>query len=393
MVVWKLCQRRPQALSRRGIRPVVKLWDDETVDWSAVPVLLLRSLWSYSRPGRFPEFLRFLDRLQAAGAEPSEDLANIRWHVHKQYLLDLLAAGIPTVPTLLVRCAAGCCSSSDRVGWDPAATMRASSAGGRQTWEAVRASAVELGWGVSATEEGCVWKPALGSQGDGVRRVTFPKCAVDDGEPQGKRARLDPSAVVAARATGWPAAPIFVPGTGPPGLLSLWQKDDMAAVDAAAGFVETFDVDMLLQPLLPLVPQLGEICLVFVRGKFVHAVHKDPTGLSTMATRARLLSAGCAIFANRVRSVIPTAAQLAVASAVLAALPGGTPVLARFDLLPRAGEGCSAAAPGIGAGVDWLLSEVEIFGPELFARVHPAVAERVAAEIDLLLPPSSEEPS
>ena len=35
---------------------------------------------------------------------------------------------------------------------------------------------------------------------------------------------------------------------------------------------------MLLQPFLPLVPELGEICLVFVRGGFVNAVHKDPAG-------------------------------------------------------------------------------------------------------------------
>ena len=35
---------------------------------------------------------------------------------------------------------------------------------------------------------------------------------------------------------------------------------------------------MLLQPFLPLVPRLGEICLTFIRGVFTHAVHKDPRG-------------------------------------------------------------------------------------------------------------------
>lgn len=165
-----------QALTRRGIRPVVKLWDDEEVDWSAVPVLLLRSLWTYARPGRYPDFLRFLDQLQAAGAEPREDLANIRWHAHKQYLLDLLAAGVPTVPTLLVRCCAATATRSgsiDSPGWDPAALLRIPSVtvSPLSPWEAVRAAAVGLGWGVSAAEGGCVWKPAIGSQGDGVRRV------------------------------------------------------------------------------------------------------------------------------------------------------------------------------------------------------------------------------
>lgn len=34
--------------------------------------------------------------------------------------------------------------------------------------------------------------------------------------------------------------------------------------------------DLLLQPFLPLVAVLGEVCLVFVAGRFSHMVHKDP---------------------------------------------------------------------------------------------------------------------
>ena len=156
---------------------------------------------------------------------------------------------------------------------------------------------------------------------------------------------------------------------------------------------------MLLQPFLPLVPKLGELCLVFVRGKFVHAVHKDPAGWNSRREEsqhgecgARCGSSGPAVVATagwdvpawcaaefvrqRVRSVQPTAGQLAVATAALAELPGGIPVLARFDLLPNAVD-------------EWLLSEIEIFGPELFARSHPAVVELAAAEIDRLLPPAT----
>jgi hypothetical protein len=68
-----------------------------------------------------------------------------------------------------------------------------------------------------------------------------------------------------------------------------------------------------------------------------------------------------------------TAGQLAVATAAMAVLPGGIRVLARFDLLPNAVD-------------EWLQSEIEIFGPELFARSHPVVAELAAAEIDRLQP-------
>ena len=388
-----------QALQARGIRPVVKLWDDETVDWAAVPVLLLRSLWTYARPGRYPDFLRFLTTLQQGpggraslrGAEPREDLANIRWHSHKQYLLDLLAAGVPTVPTLLVRCCAttghavtetgSTGPGTDPARWDPAATVRVAPRrdSERPPCEAVRAAALKLGWGVSAAEGGCVWKPSIGSQGDGVRRVAFPAAAADG--HTAKRARVDQQGAAAAC------------------------EDGAAAVAAA---VAAGDVDMLLQPFLPLVPKLGELCLVFVRGKFVHAVHKDPAGWNSrreepqhgegdtnsssgdgagsgndalgddLAAVGWEIPAWCAAeFARqRVRSVEPTAGQLAVATAALAVLPGGIPVLARFDLLPNAVD-------------EWLLSEIEIFGPELFARSHPAVAELAAAEIDRLLPPAA----
>ena len=388
-----------QALQARGIRPVVKLWDDETVDWAAVPVLLLRSLWTYARPGRYPDFLRFLTTLQQGpggraslrGAEPREDLANIRWHSHKQYLLDLLAAGVPTVPTLLVRCCATTGHAVTETGstgpgmdparWDPAATVRVAPRrdSERPPCEAVRAAALKLGWGVSAAEGGCVWKPSIGSQGDGVRRVAFPAAATDG--HTAKRARVDQQGAAAAC------------------------EDGAAAVAAA---VAAGDVDMLLQPFLPLVPKLGELCLVFVRGKFVHAVHKDPAGWNSrreepqhgegdtnsssgdgagggndalgddLAAVGWEIPAWCAAeFARqRVRSVEPTAGQLAVATAALAVLPGGIPVLARFDLLPNAVD-------------EWLLSEIEIFGPELFARSHPAVAELAAAEIDRLLPPAA----
>jgi hypothetical protein len=384
-----------QALQARGIRPVVKLWDDETVDWAAVPVLLLRSLWTYARPGRYPDFLRFLTTLQQGpggraslrGAEPREDLTNIRWHSHKQYLLDLLAAGVPTVPTLLVRCCAATGHAVTETGstgpgmdparWDPAATVRVAPRRDSESppCEAVRAAAVKLGWGVSAAEGGCVWKPSIGSQGDGVRRVAFPAAAA--GSRTAKRARVDQQGAAAGC------------------------EDGAAAVAAA---VAAGDVDMLLQPFLPLVPKLGELCLVFVRGKFIHAVHKDPAGWNSRrdepqhgeggANRSSGGGAGgggdvpgplaavgwdipawCAaeFVRQRVRSVEPTAGQLAVATAALAVLPGGIPVLARFDLLPNAVD-------------EWLLSEIEIFGPELFARSHPAVAELAAAEIDRLLP-------
>jgi glutathione synthase/RimK-type ligase-like ATP-grasp enzyme len=84
------------ALSAAGARAQPVVWDDDTVDWAAFDALLVRSTWDY--PLRRDEFLRWA-RGCPRTANPVDVLI---WNTDKRYLDDLAAAGVPTVPTVLV---------------------------------------------------------------------------------------------------------------------------------------------------------------------------------------------------------------------------------------------------------------------------------------------------
>jgi hypothetical protein len=84
------------ALTDRGVRTRVQVWDDPDVDWSLAPVTVIRSVFDYHL--RQPEFLAWVDRV-----EPLTSLQNapeiIRWNSHKSYLRRLADDGFPTIPT------------------------------------------------------------------------------------------------------------------------------------------------------------------------------------------------------------------------------------------------------------------------------------------------------
>ena len=88
------------ALERAGLRSAVMAWDDPAADWSRARVTVLRSTWNY--PHDRPGFLRW-----AAGVDRVSHLWNpletLRFSTHKSYLLDLESAGVPVVPSLLLR--------------------------------------------------------------------------------------------------------------------------------------------------------------------------------------------------------------------------------------------------------------------------------------------------
>jgi len=84
------------ALRAAGAEARPAIWDDPAVDWGAFEIAVLRSTWDYSR--RRPEFLAW-----TADVEAKVHLANssriVRWNTDKQYMAELAAAGVPTVPT------------------------------------------------------------------------------------------------------------------------------------------------------------------------------------------------------------------------------------------------------------------------------------------------------
>ncbi|GIW70937.1 MAG: ATP-grasp domain-containing protein [Planctomycetota bacterium] len=87
------------ALRAAGFAPAVLAWDDPAVDWEAPVPTLIRSTWNYPhRPGAF---LRWARRVERA-APLWHPAAVVRWNLHKRYLLELQARGVPVVPSVLL---------------------------------------------------------------------------------------------------------------------------------------------------------------------------------------------------------------------------------------------------------------------------------------------------
>jgi glutathione synthase/RimK-type ligase-like ATP-grasp enzyme len=88
------------ALAARGIDAVAVNWHDEAFDWSSVQLAVLRSPWDYTT--RLGEFLDRLATIDAA-TNLANPLTVVRANAEKDYLLRLAAAGVPVVPTTLLR--------------------------------------------------------------------------------------------------------------------------------------------------------------------------------------------------------------------------------------------------------------------------------------------------
>jgi hypothetical protein len=88
------------ALRAAGLRAEAVAWDDPEADFSRARMTVLRATWSY--PDDPARFLAWVERT-AAVTELWNPLAAVRWNLHKGYLLELDRAGVPVVPTWLVR--------------------------------------------------------------------------------------------------------------------------------------------------------------------------------------------------------------------------------------------------------------------------------------------------
>ena len=108
----------------------------------------------------------------------------------------------------------------------------------------------------------------------------------------------------------------------------------------------------------------GETALVYIDGAFSHAVRKGPM----LVPGLRVV--GDLFVEEDIRPAEPTAAELAVGAAALAAIPGGAGDLlyARVDLVPGAG-----GAP--------VVLELELVEPSLFLAHVPGAAARLARAI------------
>jgi glutathione synthase/RimK-type ligase-like ATP-grasp enzyme len=87
------------ALAAGGFDAELVAWDDPMAGWDDPVPTILRSTWNYALD---PEgFLSWIDRVSAQ-ATLWNPRAIVRANVHKRYLLELSARGVPIVPTTLV---------------------------------------------------------------------------------------------------------------------------------------------------------------------------------------------------------------------------------------------------------------------------------------------------
>ncbi len=88
-----------QALSGAGIEYEWLAWDDPQADWHAPVTTIIRTTWNYVHAHQaFVAWARCV-----AAVAPLWNAADvIAGNVHKGYLLELAARGVPTVPTVLL---------------------------------------------------------------------------------------------------------------------------------------------------------------------------------------------------------------------------------------------------------------------------------------------------
>jgi glutathione synthase/RimK-type ligase-like ATP-grasp enzyme len=87
------------ALASAGARVRVAVWNDPGLDWSLSPRTVIRSTWDYHlQPDAWFAWLEAVSRHTIL----INDAATVRWNSDKGYLLDLAAAGVAIVPTVLV---------------------------------------------------------------------------------------------------------------------------------------------------------------------------------------------------------------------------------------------------------------------------------------------------
>jgi glutathione synthase/RimK-type ligase-like ATP-grasp enzyme len=162
------------ALARLGVRATIHAWD-QPCDWSQFPLVVSRTPWDYFH--RLDEFLGWA-RDVAAVTELLNPLATIAWNAHKSYLLDLEAAGVPIVPTVLVGREAGDDEQAAALARFAEAVIKPAVAGG--ALGALRVGAATES-GVAAghlrmllTEKDALVQPFMpGVQGDGEASLIF----------------------------------------------------------------------------------------------------------------------------------------------------------------------------------------------------------------------------
>lgn len=89
-----------EALEEVGIASRPTIWSDAGIDWLSFDALVIRTPWDYFI--RLREFRAWLDARIASGVRMFNSSAILDWNFDKRYLLDLEAAGVSVVPSIVV---------------------------------------------------------------------------------------------------------------------------------------------------------------------------------------------------------------------------------------------------------------------------------------------------
>lgn len=149
-----------------------------------------------------------------------------------------------------------------------------------------------------------------------------------------------------------------------------YARGEEGAAGAHVGRLLDAGRSVMLQPYLDQIDHHGETALMYLGGRFSHAIRKGP-----------LLRRGSgptgALFAEEhITPRTPAGAELQVGDRVLAALPFAAPLYARVDLIR-------------GADGEPRLLELELTEPSLFLTHAPGAARKLVDQLRAQLPPLS----
>jgi glutathione synthase/RimK-type ligase-like ATP-grasp enzyme len=83
-----------------NIEATAEVWDNPTVKWEKYDAIIIRNTWDYYV--KFPEFVKWLDKLDALNIKVLNDLKIIRKNYHKFYLKELMEVGYNVIPTFFL---------------------------------------------------------------------------------------------------------------------------------------------------------------------------------------------------------------------------------------------------------------------------------------------------
>lgn len=121
----------------------------------------------------------------------------------------------------------------------------------------------------------------------------------------------------------------------------------------------SLEMPVMVQPFLPAIGETGEISFLFIDGQFCHAVIKRPADGDYRVQSD---------YGGSEESYDPPEGECASAKAIVDALPHGTPLYARIDMV-RGNEGAL------------LLMEAELIEPFLYPKQGRELGRRMAAGI------------